>query len=325
LEQEFAEMEAEMRVAPIDAGLLSEGSEALKAAADHLGYSLEAMPKFIYADKCEKCGNCVLGCTHDGKWTALEPLDYLESAGGKLVPETTVERVIVENGKAVGVEARRGKEKLRVAAGTVVLAAGGLGTPLILQASGIDAGKGLFIDPLVNTWAGTKGLNLLHEPTMALVGLQWHDERGFLISPMSLSSRVVRFVDMGKAALTTSPKNTIGMMTKIRDDRAGVVYSNGTISKPLTASDRRKLEEGSARCKEILIQAGGDPKDVWVSKTQGAHPGGTAAIGEVVDANLETKVSGLFACDASVLPTAPGLPPMLTIGALAKYLGKRLS
>jgi len=62
-----------------------------------------------------------------------------------------------------------------------------------------------------------------------------------------------------------------------------------------------------------------------VSAVQGAHPGGTAAIGEVVDTNLETKVSGLFVCDASVLPAAPGLPPMLTIGALAKYLGKKLA
>ncbi len=74
-----------------------------------------------------------------------------------------------------------------------------------------------------------------------------------------------------------------------------------------------------------MIKAGADPKSIVVSKAEGAHPGGTAAIGEVVDQNLETQVSGLFVCDASVLPVAPGLPPMLTIGALAKYLAKKLT
>src|SRR3990172_7516068 len=323
LEEEFVEMEAEMGIAPIAPKLLSEGSAALKAAADHLGYSLQPMPKFINADKCEKCGNCVLGCTRQAKWTALDQLDFLESAGGLWEPEITVDRVVIENGRALGVEAHRGREKLQVMAGTVILAAGGVGTPIILQASGIEAGKGLFIDSFVNTYAITKGLNQLHEPTMALVGLDWHDDRGFLISPMSQSSRVGRVGDMGKTAFTTSPQNTIGMMTKISDERAGTVYPDSTISKAVTASDSRKLEEGSARCREILVQAGGNPKSVWLSKIQGAHPGGTAAIGEVVDANLETKVSGLFVCDASVLPMAPGLPPILTLGALGKYLGKR--
>jgi choline dehydrogenase-like flavoprotein len=41
-----------------------------------------------------------------------------------------------------------------------------------------------------------------------------------------------------------------------------------------------------------------------------------------VDNNLQTKINGLFACDASVLPVTPGLPPILTIVALAKRLAK---
>lgn len=37
-----------------------------------------------------------------------------------------------------------------------------------------------------------------------------------------------------------------------------------------------------------------------------------------------TEIEGLFIADASVLPEAPGAPPMLTIMALAKRLGKKL-
>jgi choline dehydrogenase-like flavoprotein len=53
---------------------------------------------------------------------------------------------------------------------------------------------------------------------------------------------------------------------------------------------------------------------------KGLHPGGTAAIGKVVNKDSQTEVDGLFACDASVPPVTPGLPPILTIVALAKRL-----
>jgi choline dehydrogenase-like flavoprotein len=63
---------------------------------------------------------------------------------------------------------------------------------------------------------------------------------------------------------------------------------------------------------------------VVTTPLRGAHPGGTARIGEAVDRTLATTVSGLYLADASVLPAAPGAPPILTIVALAKYLAKQL-
>lgn len=62
-----------------------------------------------------------------------------------------------------------------------------------------------------------------------------------------------------------------------------------------------------------------------VSKPQGAHPGGTAAIGTVVDSGLQTQIEGLFVADASALPETPGLPPLVTLGALARRLGRALA
>ena len=77
--------------------------------------------------------------------------------------------------------------------------------------------------------------------------------------------------------------------------------------------------------KEILANMGAEQNSFVVSKPQGAHVGGTATIGTVVDGYLETKVRHLHVCDASVLPKAPGMPPILTIVALAKWLGKALT
>jgi choline dehydrogenase-like flavoprotein len=111
-------------------------------------------------------------------------------------------------------------------------------------------------------------------------------------------------------------------MTKTSDENTGTVYSNGKVSRKVTKNDEVKLNAGSALSREILIKAGADPKSIVVSKVQGAHPGGTAAIGKVVDTTLQTKVDGLFVCDTSVFPVTPGLPPILTIIALGKRLAK---
>jgi choline dehydrogenase-like flavoprotein len=44
----------------------------------------------------------------------------------------------------------------------------------------------------------------------------------------------------------------------------------------------------------------------------------------VVNTNLETDIKGLFVCDASVFPESTGLPPILTITALAKRLANKI-
>ena len=37
---------------------------------------------------------------------------------------------------------------------------------------------------------------------------------------------------------------------------------------------------------------------------------------------LKLKIKGIFIADASVIPQAPGRPPILTVAALAKRLAK---
>lgn len=117
-------------------------------------------------------------------------------------------------------------------------------------------------------------------------------------------------------------KNLIGIMVKISDTPGGVVYPDGSVSKKVTGDDKSKLEQGINKAVEILIKAGADKNSILVTNPQGAHPGGTAAIGKVINNKLETEVKNLYICDASVFPTSPGMPPILTIVALAKKLAK---
>ena len=44
-----------------------------------------------------------------------------------------------------------------------------------------------------------------------------------------------------------------------------------------------------------------DPNTIGSTVYRGAHPGGTAPIGKIVDSNQETEIKGLFVSDASVL------------------------
>ena len=181
------------------------------------------------------------------------------------------------------------------------------------------------MDLLVNTYGVTRDLSQTDEPTMALVDHEFYQSRGFILSPFLNQPRPVRFMELGIRGALMPVNRMLGIMTKIVDEPAGHVYPDGKFTKPVTERDRSRLMEGSTISREILVRAGADSKSIVVSKVQGAHPGGTAAIGRVVDANLQTKVDNLFVCDASVLPAPPGLPPILTIVALAKRLAKRLA
>jgi len=113
------------------------------------------------------------------------------------------------------------------------------------------------------------------------------------------------------------------MMVKIRDDPSGRVTLDSVV-KYNTLRDVELLTRGSAIAGSILKEAGVDARSLVSTYPRGAHPGGTAAIGKVVDGNLETEISGLFVADASVFPEVPGAPPVLTICALAKRLANHI-
>jgi choline dehydrogenase-like flavoprotein len=83
------------------------------------------------------------------RWSAatgfLKPA--LSRANLRLEMHVTVERLIVENGRACGVRLRRGGELLEARAGSeVILAAGAIGSPKILNLSGI--GRREWLEPL---------------------------------------------------------------------------------------------------------------------------------------------------------------------------------
>ncbi|MDD5431895.1 MAG: FAD-dependent oxidoreductase [Candidatus Omnitrophica bacterium] len=307
-----------------DSGLeIGKTSHRIMDAANKLGYEMFPMPKFSITGKCLDCGHCSEGCKFGIKWSAKKCWEEIKHLGIDLITRFSVKRIIEESGKATGVEGKNGKKYF---ADKIILSAGGIGTPIILQNSGIEAGDNLFVDLFHMTYGVAKDSTQAKELSMSVVCTKFHKTEGFVLSP---------FVDPNCIGLFSGlePKDylnifkrrkLIGIMTKINDDSIGKVYPDGTISKAPTENDLRKLKKGRDIAKTILVECGVDPKNIFVTKLKGAHPGGTAAIGKVVDNNLETKLKNLFVCDASVLPFAPGLPPMLPLIAMTKWFAKKI-
>lgn len=133
LEAELAEAAADLGVAPIADGLLAEGSARIRAASAALGYKMEPMPKFINSVRCTRCGRCVFGCAAGAKWTALDYLEEARQGGAEVVYGAEAREVVARNGKAARVLCLGADGPKEVRGDKVLLAAGGLATPVILQ------------------------------------------------------------------------------------------------------------------------------------------------------------------------------------------------
>jgi len=324
LREEFLEAEEELGIKPVPDGFIREGTKKIMQAADALGYRMQPMPKFIDFKRCTSCGNCVLGCNSGAKWSAAKSCLEAKQKGVSLIEGLTIDRVLFEDGCAIGVEGHNLKgEKTQITARIVVLAAGGIGTPIILQNSAIAAGNKLFLDLFTVTMGLTSSIGMASEIPMAAV----HRNQGFILSPLIDTPLVLASVipTTLRHGFNMSQRNhLLGIMTKIQDDSIGRVNASGKVQKTVTEQDAAKLEQGMQISEEILIKSGVEPQTIMKTKVRGAHPGATAAIGEVVDTNLQTKIKQLFVCDSSVLPVSPGLPPILTIVALGKRLSRHL-
>jgi len=314
LSGEFEEVEAELKVGPLPDTHFGEGTMKIMEASASLGLTMEKMPKFINPTECVPCGKCAFGCPRNAKWSSLEYLAEAEKHGAHIVDNSPVTRIMTPAGQVKGVEILNSENgvKKEYIADTVILCSGAIETPRLLRSAGLNAGERLFVDTFVTVGGVLPGINFYKEVSMN--GL-YKKEKRFILSPHYSS-------------LLTSPnqvteKDILGIMVKIPDESSGRVDASG-VFKQSTSQDVGLMAEGCAAAGAILTEAGVSPDTLVSTPARGAHPGGTAAVGEVVDKNLETEIENLFVADASVFPRAPGAPPVLTILALAKRLAKHV-
>lgn len=327
----------ELELAPLPRELRGDTSTRLAGAGRALGMDWQPQLKFMRPGRPLPaqdgqahpfdCGaKCMLGCRCGAKWNAAEFIDDAVRAGADLKLRARVERVLIEDGHACGVEGTLGGTPFTARAPTVILAAGGLGTPGILQASGLrGAGDGLTLDTTVMMYGVTRQRGSGNEPPMTY---SWENrDAGYMLSTLMdpwLSYQLVMRSHLREVLRWAQWNHLLGVMIKLEDEISGGVSADGTIHKGLTMRDRDRLNNAQAVAQKILIEAGADRDSLFMTPLRGTHPGSTARVGELVDANLQTEIRGLYVCDASVFPRALARPTVLTIIALAKRLAQSL-
>ena len=323
-----AEATDELRLAPLPERLIGEGAKRIRRAARAEGLDWRPFSKFIDPDKCDLSMKCYAGCPSGAKWSARDYIEEVTAGGGRLRTHMRVEQVLVDGGRATGVRGTGRSGPFEVEAETVVLAANGLGTAMILQASGFPtAGQGVFVDPLITTYGTYAGPGSTHDIPMSCGTFDLLDEDIFMCDAwdpwpflyLGLLTAGREHLSQNLGRMRRYP-HCLGIMTKIKDRLNGSVGPDGQVSKPIEEEEKRLFARGSEIATRILTRAGCDPSSIFSTPPMGSNPSGTVRIGNLVDTDLRTEVPGLYVCDTSVLPEPDGLPPVLTIIALGKRL-----
>ncbi len=323
---EVAEARDELPVAPLTDALISPLTQRIMGCARDLGLDWRPLDKIMFQDRWRpeyRFG--YYGDPHHVKWSARMFVEEAVSRGATLVNRARVTRVLVDRGIATGVEYRRAGRARRVSADTVVVAAGGIGSPLILRASGIsEAGFDFFFDPLVTVSGTVRDVSARISEIPMSTGASMRED-GYMITDMAVPPLVNAIFEaqVGRLDKIGSVSSTARIMVKARDALGGRVTTRGGVRKKLSPSDRAALDRGAETARRILRHMGAT--GVHRSWFLGAHPGGTVKLGELVDGRLMTRIANLHVCDCSVIPEAWGLPPTLTLVGLGKHLARVLA
>ena len=362
LEAEFEAIERDLAVTPVDPATAGRNAELCRAGADALGAANGPLPRAAGRVTC--CGTCPMGCALDAKRAMhVSELPRAVAAGARIHSGVRVLRVLREAGRAAGVECSGFAVRARavvLAAGALGTPELLLGQG-IANSSG-HLGRHLRIQPAC--WVGARhaGEEVRGwDGVMQSWGVwAWAERRLFMeatFSPLpfgahwmpgagaAFAERVERYGEMAIIGVHVADRSegrvrlsggrvrmTYGLT---REDAATIAFgiaraaqmhfaAGATEVYPqiagmgvLRAGEEARIEERSVRPAEVRLEA--------------FHPMGTARMGAdaatsvVSPAGESHDVPGLYVADASVLPTALGANPQLTIMAAARRTARGLA
>ncbi|MGH7506858.1 MAG: GMC family oxidoreductase N-terminal domain-containing protein, partial [Longimicrobiales bacterium] len=235
IEEEAATAARELRIAPLPPELRGGASTRVAEAGLALGMPWHAQDKFMQPDRAHPfdCGaKCMLGCRCRAKWNAAEYADDAAAAGADVRTRVRVDRIRIEGGRATGVIASTNDGPLEVEAENVVGAAGGIGSPVLLRASGLDgAGRGITMDTTVMVYGHAPFHGMGGDPPMT-----WScpdDELGVLystlIDPWLMYPLILASKGPSYPLTWLRYGRTLGVMIKLKDERSGEVGADGSV------------------------------------------------------------------------------------------------
>jgi choline dehydrogenase-like flavoprotein len=273
----FDRVERIMHVKPVPENVLGENARVFRRGVDALG--LHGQPILRNIEGCRGCGVCAFGCPSDAKQaTHISYLPRAQRHGAKIYAKCRAETIMVSDGRARGVVAwmldpKSGEPRARltVRAKIVVVAAGAVHTPALLQANALanrsgELGRNLRIHPAagigawmaedVYGWRGTLQPYYVDD---------WHASHDIMIevtsSIPSIGAGTMPGTGLFTKEILARYKNLASAGLFVSDTSSGRVRRAGSSKEPvvtyrLNKVDTRKLVRGMVHVAEIFFAAG---------------------------------------------------------------------
>jgi choline dehydrogenase-like flavoprotein len=317
ISKEYEEVKKELQIAELPDELMAPQTKRFIESANGLGYSLNKNQMLIDQSKCTSGFY-----SYEAKWKAKSYVHEAIKNGATLINLAKVTNIVIEKNKAIGVEYTL-KSKICQAYGTnIILAAGSLSTPQILQNCGVKGiGKhGFFVKPGIVIGGIVPGLKG-KDSFLGSIGVDLGD--GIMVGDGNMSNTLFKMFMLAqfKMMRVFSHATTLTTGVTVEDSRSGELKDDGRYFKQLTDNDYKKVKKGEDAAIKILKNAGA--KDIFKSGFSAGNPEGVIRIQEDLDDKLQTKIGNLYVCDASLVPEIK-TTPTLTLLCLGKYLAKHL-
>lgn len=267
----------ELHATPTDAAHLNRNAQVLARGAAALGWAAEPTPRSVR--DCANLGLCNLGCPSNAKQsTLLSHVPRALRAGGQLLANTRVDRLVIANGSVTGVEATRldpatraSLTRLRIEAPIVCLAAGVLGTPVLLLRSGLRGPVGAGLQFHSSTHVSARFPTPIHGyygPTMAFAVHELSDVHGHRGPGAMIESTAVQPLATASALPSIGAEHEQTMqaishlaraLVVIHDRTRGTMTLDGarpTLDYPLAPEDFDRLRQGIIGAARVYLAAG---------------------------------------------------------------------
>lgn len=292
LDRYYSHVEKNLHVTEVPISMRSRSTEIFGEGAAKLGYPLSPMRRNTQG--CNGCGRCNFGCPHMAKLSVdLSYLPRAIAAGAEVWSSCLVDRVTLKDGRAIGIEGRllngpnggRG-DRLRVRAKRVVVACGGIHTPVLLQASGLgglgtQVGKNLTLHP------GFRVFARFDDPVRGWSGAMQsaysdafeHDNvtLASLFIPASVIAATMPGAGPDHVRLSEQVPNIAMFGALIHDEGGGVIWRNPLGREPIvlyrcTKRDQRAFRRGIRILGDTFLAAGAKELFVPVLGMHGLTP-----------------------------------------------------